>query len=63
MCDARFETCGECRGSGVIGRRVTVYEHGCGFPHDDTEEEPCPACGGTGETETEVEPVTLDDLQ
>jgi hypothetical protein len=59
LTDARFEICGHCNGSGVIGRRVSVYEHGCGFPHDDTEEEPCPECGGTGETETEVEPVTL----
>jgi hypothetical protein len=40
--------CGHCGGSGVIGRRVTVYEHGCGFPHDDTEESPCPKCDGTG---------------
>jgi hypothetical protein len=45
-----FVPCGHCGGSGVIGRRVTVYEHGCGFPHDDTEESPCPECDGTGWT-------------
>jgi hypothetical protein len=41
--------CVLCDGSGVIRRRVTVYEHGCGFPHDDTEESPCPKCDGTGD--------------
>lgn len=41
-------TCSNCDGSGVIGRRVSVYENGCGFPHDDTHEEPCPECNGAG---------------
>jgi ssDNA-binding Zn-finger/Zn-ribbon topoisomerase 1 len=36
--------CPECNGSGVIVYGVTVYEHGCGFPHDDTDERPCPEC-------------------
>lgn len=40
--------CEVCDGSGVIGRRITVYEAGCGFPHDDVEENPCPECGGAG---------------
>jgi hypothetical protein len=40
--------CGACDGAGIIGRRVTVYEHGCGFPHDDTEEETCGQCNGAG---------------
>lgn len=40
--------CDACDGMGVIGTRVTVYEHGCGFPHDDTHEEECVSCGGIG---------------
>lgn len=41
-------TCDDCGGSGVYAVRVTVYEHGCGFPHDDTDERPCERCGGEG---------------
>jgi DnaJ-class molecular chaperone len=62
--DARFEKCDCCNGYGAVpGYAVTVYETGCAFPYDEATEEPCPECGGTGETETVVEPVTLDDLQ
>jgi hypothetical protein len=43
--------CDHCDGSGIIARRVSVYEHGCGVPHDDTDERPCPKCDGTGERE------------
>jgi DnaJ-class molecular chaperone len=50
-----FVDCDHCDGSGVIARRVTVYEHGCGFPHDDTDEQPCPECDGTGQREVEAE--------
>jgi hypothetical protein len=57
-----FVDCDHCDGSGVIGRRVTVYEHGCGFPHDDTEELPCPECDGTGQREVRVEPITPGDI-
>lgn len=39
-------SCPECGGSGVIVKRVQVYEAGCGFPHDDGEEVPCPTCCG-----------------
>lgn len=46
--------CEECGGEGCDRRRVTVYEHGCGFPHDDVEEIPCLACGGTGEIVEEL---------
>lgn len=42
-------TCEACDGKGHIVRRVTVYEHGYGFPHDDGEEIPCERCGGHGE--------------
>lgn len=31
---------------GVVAHRVLVYEPGCGFPHDDVEERPCPECSG-----------------
>lgn len=41
-------TCEACDGSGVQAFRVSVYEHGCGFPHDDTDERPCPECLGDG---------------
>lgn len=44
--DAMDGECETCRGSGVIVKRVTVYEAGCGFPHDDGEERPCPDCCG-----------------
>lgn len=40
--------CDECNGSGVYAYRITVYEPGCGFPHDDTAEKPCPECNGAG---------------
>lgn len=40
--------CAVCDGAGVIAHRVTVYEHGCGFPHDDTDERPCSDCKGSG---------------
>lgn len=40
--------CDACDGSGVEVYRVTIYEAGCGFPHDDSAEKPCEACGGVG---------------
>jgi hypothetical protein len=46
-----FVNCDHCDGSGIIARRVSVYEHGCGVPHDDTDEQPCPECDGTGQRE------------
>lgn len=49
------ETCDYCKGEGIIGRRVRVYEHGCGFARDDTEESPCPKCHGEGVQEYVVE--------
>lgn len=41
--------CKACDGRGYHIKRVTVYEHGCGFPHDDTEEIRCDECGGAGD--------------
>lgn len=38
--------CPTCEGEGVVRRRISVYEPGCGFPHDDIEEAPCPCCSG-----------------
>lgn len=40
--------CSACDGNGCIVKRVTVYEHGCGFPHDDGEEVECEQCHGNG---------------
>jgi hypothetical protein len=54
-----FVPCDNCDGSGIIARRVTVYEHGCGVPHDDTDERPCPKCDGTGEREITGEPNVI----
>lgn len=53
LCDAEEEPVAEapcygCGGEGAIGHRITVYETGCGFPHDDTHEETCDLCHGSG---------------
>jgi len=40
--------CTACDGEGHTVHRISVYEHGCGFPHDDSEERPCDKCGGLG---------------
>ncbi len=50
--------CDVCEGSGVEAFRVTVYEHGCGFPHDDTDERPCRCCDGAGGWMDEAESDT-----
>jgi hypothetical protein len=60
--DTLLVPCPLCDGSAVIGRRVTVYEHGCGFPHDDTHEEQCPHCEGAGSVLIEGYPISMDDL-
>lgn len=49
-----FAICPNCDGSGVEAFRATVYEHGCAFPHDDSDERPCPTCCGEGVLETTV---------
>lgn len=48
--------CDACNGAGVFAYRITVYEHGCGFPHDDTAEEACGNCAGAGGWIGDVEP-------
>jgi DnaJ-class molecular chaperone len=42
------EVCEACGGSGVIVFATRIYEHGCGFAHDSTDERPCEDCLGTG---------------
>ncbi len=44
----QWYVCEECGGEAVFAYRVTVYEHGCGFPHDDTAEKKCGCCNGEG---------------
>lgn len=43
--------CMNCNGHGYLYRTISIYEHGCAFPHPDIEERPCPQCGGMGEAE------------
>lgn len=44
-----FVRCSECDGAGVVaGPTFDTYEIGCGTPHGDHGEEPCPECNGTG---------------
>ncbi len=43
--------CEACDGSGVEVFAIRVYEHGCGFAHDSTDERPCRECGGSGRVE------------
>ncbi len=62
MTDYRLFTCSECSGSGVIGTRVWVHEHGCGFGHWDTDEAECPECHGEGVVEVEAAPIEMEDL-
>jgi hypothetical protein len=40
--------CPDCGGDGIIRTAIQVYEHGCGFPHDDVDERPCQSCNGLG---------------
>jgi DnaJ-class molecular chaperone len=44
-----------CEGSGVETFNIVVYEPGCYFTHDSTDERPCPECNGNGFT-VEVQP-------
>lgn len=64
-CDASpiLVPCSLCNGLAKVGRRVTVYEHGCGFPHDDVEEDDCPECEGAGQLLVDGALITLEDLE
>lgn len=50
-----LDFCPQCEGSGVIPRGITVYEHGCGFSHDDTYDLKCDVCDGQGSIFVEAE--------
>jgi hypothetical protein len=54
--------CTACDGSGIQTFRVTVYEHGCGFPHDDSDERPCPHCFGRGGWIDDVQADSEDEM-
>lgn len=43
-----FVECAHCGGDGVIRKSIWVYEHGCGFGHEDVLEAPCRFCNGAG---------------
>lgn len=43
-----FVECAICGGKGIIRKPIRVYEHGCGFSHDDVDEIECDACNGAG---------------
>lgn len=47
-CKEQWFVCDACDGSGVEVFGVRVYEHGCGFAHDSSDERPCERCGGVG---------------
>lgn len=49
--------CPCCNGSGVEVFGVIVYETGCGFSHDSSDEMPCSECDGTGEVWEDCEPA------
>lgn len=44
----QWVVCNACKGSGVEVHRIWVYEPGCGFGHDSTDERPCGKCNGEG---------------
>jgi hypothetical protein len=44
----RWYECDACAGEGYTVHRITVYELGCGFPHDDSDERQCGKCNGAG---------------
>jgi hypothetical protein len=51
----RFLECQYCEGTGeVCVGTATIYEHGCGFWHDDAIMSPCPACEDIGRKATEL---------
>jgi hypothetical protein len=40
--------CDACNGSGVEAFAIRVYEPGCSFAHDSSDERPCERCRGNG---------------
>jgi hypothetical protein len=45
-----------CGGEGGYEKHIRVYEHGCGFAHDDCTWATCQTCGGRGINIIDVEP-------
>ncbi|BCH33172.1 hypothetical protein MesoLjLc_51020 [Mesorhizobium sp. L-8-10] len=63
--NARIILCEACGSEGYERYTATVYEHGCGFGHEDVfldYSRPCRFCEGTGGAIIETEPITLEDL-
>lgn len=54
--------CPRCDGAGAQVFASWVYEHGCGFGHEDSYEEACPDCEGNGQQLVEGHLVNLEDL-
>lgn len=42
-----WEDCPRCGGEGGYEKHIWVYEHGCGFGHDDGMWVTCEVCNGT----------------
>jgi DnaJ-class molecular chaperone len=47
-CPLQWFDCEACGGGGMVSRRISVYERGCGFPHGDEIDEICRKCNGNG---------------
>lgn len=63
--NARIVLCEACGSEGYERETVWVYEHGCGFAHEDVVlnyNRPCSYCEGTGGEIIETEPIDEDDL-
>lgn len=59
----RIIPCETCQGEGRLITMGTVYEPGCGHPHQgEVDRGPCPECEGACVIEAQVEPRTLSDL-
>ena len=62
--DLRIVPCTACGSEGRVPHVVWVYEHGCGFAHEDVYlGEECPCCEGTGGEIIEVQPIEMEDLE
>lgn len=55
---AEIIECPVCQGEGIEVYRTFIYEHGCGFGHDSSDERPCPECGGAGYITTNWELIS-----
>ena len=42
------DECEACEGSGVVVFGITVYEPGCGYSHESSDERICEVCNGSG---------------